>query len=436
MKNELKISIVSIVCVLCVSGMSGAYGASSVRTLGGTGTYTSAASASQSGGSTGVARAGSVRVTPTTAVKANTTKPTTSASTTAGRTATTSRLSLGKYLGGGTAISGGSSTRPGNGSSTTNPGNPGLSADVSNRLEQLEDQVDDLKSANEDLKESMQNKLTGDGYIEIDKDGNISLIVDNLKDDLIGIDGNDGREVLIDVGIGKDGKKHIQWKYDGDTQWTDLIAIDELKGEPGSGNDVDWTLYSTTEEMNDAISKALGKVDDTYSKEELDEKLEPVTSFEEKMEELTQTVEDNSQGLQDLQETITVINQTVETVNNFITEEGNLSIEENSITSAEIAPDTITNAEIAPDTITNAEIAPGTITSAEIAEDAITNYELAPEAVELTHLSEEVAGQLVGAPEEEPNGMYVLLVAPNGERVWADLVMSDDEAKAMSGDNN
>lgn len=417
MKNELKISTISMICVLCASGMSGAYGASSVRTLGGAGTYTSAASASQSGGSTGVARAGSVRVSPTT-VKATTAKPSNSASVTAGRAATSPRLSLGKYLGSGTAISGGSSARPGNGASggSTSGENPSLSAELNNRVNVLEDTVADLKSVSEDLKESMQNKLTGDDYIEIDKDGNISLIVDNLAEDLQGID---GREVLIGI---SDDKKYIQWQYDGDSasEWTKLIAIEDLvgpqgekgekgeKGDPGDGADL--TLYSTTAEMNEAISKALGKVDDTYTKDEIDNNFVPSTSFEERMDELTTTVEEN---MQELQQEMTIVNQTV---NNIINEEGSLVIEANSIT--------------------NTEIAPETITSVEIAKDAITNYELAPQAVELANLSSEVSDQLVGAPENEPNGMYVLLVTPSGERIWADLVTGDDESGSASGGTN
>jgi len=288
MKNELKISTISIVCVLCASVVSGAYAASSVRSLGGAGTYTSAASASKSGASTGVARAGSVRISPTT-TNANTAKPSGGASVTAGRVAASPRLSLGKYLGGKTAISGGSSTRPG-GSTGGDGGSsmdPGLAAELNNRVNVLEDSVADLKTSSEDLLENKQDKLTGDDYIEIDNNGNVSLIVENLKQDLAGIDGADGREVAIDTSA--DGK-YIVWQYDGDTTWQQLIAIEDLvgpqgekgeKGDPGDAANLD--QYSTTLQMNQAIADAInGYVkSDTLStmlaefptNEELDKKL-------------------------------------------------------------------------------------------------------------------------------------------------------------------
>ncbi|MDE6250127.1 MAG: hypothetical protein K2M34_00630 [Alphaproteobacteria bacterium] len=403
MKNELKISTISMICVLCASGMSGAYGASSVRTLGGAGTYTSAASASQSGGSAGVARAGSVRVAPST-VKATTAKPSNSASVTAGRAATSPRLSLGKYLGGGTAISGGSSTRPGTGTSGggTSTTNPGLSADVSNRLEVLEDKVADLKSANDDLKESKQDKLTGDDYIEIDKDGNVSLIVENLKEDLQGIN---GRDVVIGV---SDDNKYIVWKNDGDEAWTKLIAIDDLVGPQGEkgdkgdpGDAADMALYSTTEQMNAAIADALKgyvAVGDIYSKTEIDEKLKPVSTFEERMADLTKAVEDNMQALQEDMEIVNNINNTVSKI---VNENGDIVI----------------NAS---------QIAENSITAREIAPNSITNTELANNTVKLENLNTEVTDQLVGAPEDEEDGMYVLLVTPTGERIWADLATEED----------
>lgn len=173
MKNKFKISTVSIICALCVSVMADAYGASSVRTLGGAGTYAGTASATQSAGSTGVARAGSVRISPTTVSKANTTTPANSASITAGRAAAAQRLSLGKYLGGTTAVSGGSSNRP-NGSGTTNPG---LSADLENRIGVLEDSVNDLK-------DTKQNNLVAGDYISI-QDGEVFLDVTKLGQDTV-----------------------------------------------------------------------------------------------------------------------------------------------------------------------------------------------------------------------------------------------------------
>lgn len=44
--------------------------------------------------------------------------------------------------------------------------------------------------------------------------------------------GSDGREVEFQV-----TETHIQWKYEGDTEWTDLIALSELKGSKGDKGD-------------------------------------------------------------------------------------------------------------------------------------------------------------------------------------------------------
>lgn len=110
MKNELKISTLSIVCVLCTAVAMPAFGVSSVRSLGGAGTYTSASSAAaaksdKTSSATNSVRGGSMRVNNSASASRNATR---SSST---RTATTPRLSIGKYLAGSSAISGGSSNR-------------------------------------------------------------------------------------------------------------------------------------------------------------------------------------------------------------------------------------------------------------------------------------------------------------------------------------
>ena len=124
MGKLLKTSMLSIACVLGASVVMPAFSASSVRSLGGAGTYAGASSAAavKSGGesaSDSVASvwAGSMRV--------NNTTGTTSGSTRAGstRATTTPRLSIGKYLSGSSAVSGGSTVsgshagKPGTGSS-------------------------------------------------------------------------------------------------------------------------------------------------------------------------------------------------------------------------------------------------------------------------------------------------------------------------------
>lgn len=113
MKNDLKISILSIACVLCTSMAMPAFGASSVRSLGGAGTYSSASSAAsvKSGSAsaadktTGSVRGGSVRVNSTSA------KDTSGVRASSSRVSATPRLSIGKYLAGSSAVSGGSNDK-------------------------------------------------------------------------------------------------------------------------------------------------------------------------------------------------------------------------------------------------------------------------------------------------------------------------------------
>ncbi|MBO5663121.1 MAG: hypothetical protein J6S12_04675 [Alphaproteobacteria bacterium] len=130
MRNELKISTLSIVCVLCASVAMPSFGASSVRALGGAGTYTSAsgaAAAKSDGGAINSVRAGSMRVNNVAGVNTGATR---SGST---RAASTPRLSIGKYLSGSSAISGGSSI-----SGANKPGAGSSGNDLRERVEELE----------------------------------------------------------------------------------------------------------------------------------------------------------------------------------------------------------------------------------------------------------------------------------------------------------
>src|SRR5690606_25258336 len=51
-----------------------------------------------------------------------------------------------------------------------------------------------------------------------------------------GADGDNGREVQL-----QKSATHIQWRYTGDAGWTNLVALSDLKGAPGTngtdGND-------------------------------------------------------------------------------------------------------------------------------------------------------------------------------------------------------
>ena len=288
MKHDLKISRLAIICVLCTA-VSGAYGASSVRSLGGAGTYSSASDAaaaaeSTSGGSVASVRGGSVRVNPSSTVSGTSTTIN-AGTTTSGRVATTPRLSIGHYLGGGTSVSGGSSVRPITPGGSTSGGGSTGGGDVSTgdldalrgQVDQLERDIEDLRTADDtvndtisDLEQSKQDTLipTADGYIIIDESTNeIFVDVDALEGALDLVAGEDGRE--IELG---DDDENLLWRYVGDSTWNILISKDEItgpqgpqgeRGEPGEAANLD--AYSTTEQMNAAISAAIDGLATTYA---------------------------------------------------------------------------------------------------------------------------------------------------------------------------
>lgn len=272
MKKDLKISTVAIVCVLCAA-VSAAHGASSVRTLGGAGTYSSAAAASGTSTSSATARGGSVRVTPTVnRVSSGTVNNSASAGVTTTRVATTPRLSIGKYLGGGTAVSGGPSIKPQNpgtsGGSSSGGVDPSVAAALRSDVDQLRRDVDTLHDADDALSDKLQNKQNSllpkaDGFVLIDDTTNeISVDVENLKDAIGTVAGKDGREVEI----GSDDE-YLQWRYVGDTAWQNLIAKSALvgpqgpKGEPGDGADVDLTPYAKTADVESALNTKANAAD-------------------------------------------------------------------------------------------------------------------------------------------------------------------------------
>ena len=134
MKKELKISTLSIVCVLCTAVAMPAFGAASVRSLGGVGTYngtSSAASAKSGSGSSAInsVRGGAMRV--------NSTGKTAGTRVSSTRSATTPRLSIGKYLAGSSALGGSSITQSG-GHNKPGSGSGGDTGNLQTRIEVLE----------------------------------------------------------------------------------------------------------------------------------------------------------------------------------------------------------------------------------------------------------------------------------------------------------
>ena len=285
MKKDLKTSTLAIICVLCTAAVSGAYGATSVRSLGGSGTYTSASSAAASNDSGAASvRGGSVRVNPTSGVS-GTSATVSAGTTTSGRVATTPRLSIGHYLGGGTSISGGSSLRPqtpgastGGTSSGGGSMDPDVAAGLRQEVDQLRRDVDELGSVNDNINDAIDDLSQGKqdalvpvvgGYIIIDSNNEIFVDVDALAQEIGEVAGQDGGKVELGS-----NDTHLLWRYvgEGNDDWRELISKAEItgpqgpqgeKGEPGEAANLD--AYSTTEQMNDAIDKAIADLAGVYA---------------------------------------------------------------------------------------------------------------------------------------------------------------------------
>ena len=276
MKNDLKISTLTIICVLCTA-VSGAYGASSVRSFGGSGTYASASDAAAANTSSATSvRGGSVRVNPGSGVSGSSTTIE-AGTTTNGRVATTPRLSIGHYLGGGTSISGGSSLRPqtpgssSGGSSSGGDGglDPDVAAGLRQQVDQLQRDVEDLRNADDNINDQLLDKQDAlipvdDGYIIIDDATNeIFVDVDALQGALETVAGK------VELGS---NDTHLLWRYVGESGWRELIAKADItgpqgekgeKGDPGEAANLD--AYSTTEQMNQAIGNAIAALADVYA---------------------------------------------------------------------------------------------------------------------------------------------------------------------------
>lgn len=178
MKIGNNTSILSIVTVLCVMVSAPLCAASSVRALGGTGTYNGASSAAsaKASGAENTARAGSLRV-------GGATGDTRTSST---RGASAPRLSIGKYLGGASVINGGSSLRPGQSGGTGGGAVSGDNGKLQERVDALEQFVGfsetgnslklDVETLQKDLSD-ITGRVTEVSY----KDGFLTIIQDDKK---------------------------------------------------------------------------------------------------------------------------------------------------------------------------------------------------------------------------------------------------------------
>lgn len=247
MRYVLKTSLISI---LCAAATAVSYAAPTVRSVGGTGTYDSAASAANA---TAASRAGSLRATggyvrPTTststsgtALKTATASTTTTTATTTGavskgsgsvgRIASTPRLSIGKYVGAPKSIS--------------TPG--ATNTDLTDRIEKLETDVAALETDKQDaLKDSEYITVQGDELL---------LDVDKIKKNL---DLRDGREV--EMGTNEDG---LLWRYVGETDWQDLISWADLRTGLNLGTidaNIDAKIAALRAELLAKIGEVEGKL--------------------------------------------------------------------------------------------------------------------------------------------------------------------------------
>lgn len=200
MKKYTKISTISIVSVLCAVMVSPVLGASTVRALGGAGTYNSAASASASKNSVNAARAGTMRVGTTKRVSKPVASTTTSGTRVSGSTTATSgatpgnRLSIGKYLGGSkvTGVSGGVSDED----------FAGVRDEFASQLDELQAQHDadfaELQGRVDEMSDAKQDKLSAGKFIVAEDLENNIVTVDS--EELMGEVKTDLQEIEDAIG--------------------------------------------------------------------------------------------------------------------------------------------------------------------------------------------------------------------------------------------
>ena len=247
MREVIKTSLISILCVVTTMA---ANAAPTVRSIGGTGTYDSAASAANANVSS---RAGSLRSTggyirptatlstsgtPVTATNTATTGTTTGGSVatgggTTGRVASTPRLSIGKYVGAPKSVS--TSAAVGN--------------DLTQRVEKLEGDVASLET-------DKQDALQDSTYITIQKD-ELILNLDKIKQDL---DIQEDRDIDF-----KDDDTGLYWHYvdEGDETWREVITWDVLRSKLDFES-VDSTINTRVGDLRTEIENELKKKVDKF----------------------------------------------------------------------------------------------------------------------------------------------------------------------------
>ena len=163
MRTKFNILSASLVGIVCASIMTPSFAASSVRSLGGAGTFTGTSSvrsntaASTSGSAVSAARAGSIRINNGTSAKVNSGASLRTPST---RSAAAPRLSIGKYLAGSSALGGGSSS-----GGNVNVGQSGVSSteikEIKEGLAALEAEIEKMTGGAADV-EFTYDESTGE----------------------------------------------------------------------------------------------------------------------------------------------------------------------------------------------------------------------------------------------------------------------------------
>ncbi len=163
MKTKFNILSASLVGIVCASIMTPSFAASSVRSLGGAGTFTGTSSVrsntatSTSGSAVSAARAGSIRINNGTSAKVNSGASLRTPST---RSAAAPRLSIGKYLAGSSALGGGSSS-----GGNVNVGQSGVSSseikEIKEGLAALEAEIENMTGGAADV-EFKYDESTGE----------------------------------------------------------------------------------------------------------------------------------------------------------------------------------------------------------------------------------------------------------------------------------
>ncbi|MCQ2599648.1 MAG: hypothetical protein MJ187_04745 [Alphaproteobacteria bacterium] len=173
--------------------------------------------------------------------------------------------------------------------------NPDLT-DVNTALDAKADKadVDQIKSKLDSKQDSLN---ASDGYIIIEN-GEIYVDVEKLKGAIgtAGGAGVDGREIVL----GKNAT-HLTWRYSGETNEHELIALADIRGEKGEPGEVDM------DQMNGLIEDAIKEI---YTKPEIDAKLadkanaSDLTTLQGTVSDLATDVNKNKEDIEKLPEKI------------------------------------------------------------------------------------------------------------------------------------